>query len=72
MIMFYHSREQAIRVGTTLMVFQIGMSVEVFQSIQNAFRQVFEWKYGRDVVAVNKMGGCQSGDVGGIKEQGQW
>ena len=32
------------------MIFQIGMSVEVFQSIQYAFRQIFEWKYGRDVI----------------------
>ena len=68
MVVFYHSREQAIRIGATSTVFQIGMSVEVFQSIQYTFRQVFEWKYGRDVVAANEMSGCQSGDVCEIEE----
>ena len=66
--MFYHSGEQAIRVGATSTIFQIGMSVEVFQSIQYAFRQIFKREYGRDVIAVNEMSGCQSGDVGGVEE----
>ena len=68
MIVFYHHREQTIRVGAMSTVFQIGMSVKVFQSIQNAFRQIFKWEYGRDVVATNKMSGCQSGDVGRVEE----
>ena len=68
MVVFYHSGEQAIRVGATSMVFQIGMSVEVFQSIQYAFRQIFEWENGRDVIAANEMSWCQSGDICGIEE----
>ena len=50
------------------MIFQIGVSVEVFQSVQYAFRQIFKWKYGRDVIAVNEMSRCQGGDVCGIEE----
>ena len=68
MIMFYHSREQTIRISATSAVFQVGVGVEIFQSIQNAFRQIFKWEYGRDVVATNEMSGCQSGDVGGVEE----
>ena len=44
------------------------MSMEVFQSVQYAFRQIFKWEYGRDVIATNEMSGCQSGDIGGIEE----
>ena len=44
------------------------MSVEVFQSIQYAFRQIFEWEYGGDVIAANEVSWCQSGDVCGIEE----
>ena len=50
------------------MIFQIGVSVEVFQSIQYAFRQIFKWEYGRDVIAANEMSWCQGGDVCGIEE----
>ena len=53
-----------------LMIFQIGVGVEIFQSIQDAFRQIFEREYGRDIVALNEVSGCQSGDVCGVEESG--
>ena len=44
------------------------MSVEIFQSIQYTFRQIFKWEYSRDIIAADEMSGCQSGYVCGIEE----
>ena len=42
--------------------------MEIFQSIQDTFRQIFEREYSGDIVASNEVSGCQHGDVGGIEE----